>query len=225
MCGFACVQLAVAALAKLRRAPPSVATLELGLALVTLALALPVQLSAGPLLAGWLALALAATAVARRAAPPFAVLALLLVLAGYGVVHVNHLGTPAHLACVLAMVAVERGHAPAARAALLRTLAIAGVALGLLLLAQVTVPPGYHTLAWVGAGFVLFALGFALRARAYRWSGFAALTLAATHLIAVDLRWFSPDQRVLTFVLAGIALLVVSFVYARRERRDSGKAL
>lgn len=225
VCGFACVQLGVAAIAKLRRAPPSVATLELGLALVTFALALPIQLSAVPLLAGWLALALVATAIARRAAPSFAILALLLVLAGYGVVQVSHLGTLAHLACVLAMVAVERSHAPAAHSALLRTLATAGVAVGLLLLAQVTVPPGYHTLAWVGSGFVLFALGFALRARAYRWSGFAALALAASRLIAIDLRRFSPDQRILTFVLAGIALLVVSFVYARRERRHGGQVL
>jgi hypothetical protein len=121
------------------------------------------------------------------------------------------------------MLVVERGHAPAARSALLPALAIAGVAVGLLLLAQIAVPPGYHTLAWVGAGFVLFALGFALGARAYRWAGFAALALAATRLIAVDLRRFSPDQRILTFVLAGIALLVVSFVYARRERRSSGQ--
>jgi len=218
LCGFACVQLAVAAIAKLRRAPPSVATLELGLSLLTFALALPVQLSGGTLLAGWLALALAATAIARRATPSFAVLALLLVLSGYGVVQVSHLGPLAQLACVLAMVAVERGHAPAARSTLLRTLVIAAVAVGLLALARLAVPPGYHTLGWVGAGFVLFALGFALRARAYRWSGFAALALAALRLIAVDLRLFSPDQRILTFVLAGIALLVVSFVYARRER-------
>jgi hypothetical protein len=84
------------------------------------------------------------------------------------------------------------------------------------------VPTGYHTLAWVGAGFVLFALGFALRTRAYRWSGFAALALAASRLIAVDARRFSPDQRILTFVLAGIALLAVSFVYARREGPRAG---
>ena len=56
---------------------------------------------------------------------------------------------------------------------------------------------------------MLFALGFALRTRAYRWSGFAALALAASRLIAVDVRRFSPDQRILTFVLAGIALLVI----------------
>jgi predicted membrane protein DUF2339 len=215
--GFAGAQLAIAAIARLRRAPRSVVALELCLALVTLALALPVELSGRALLAGWLALALVAAVIARRAVPWFTALALLLVLAGYGVVETSQLGALAQLACVLAMVGVERGHAPAARSSLLRTLAVAGVAIGLLRLALLAVAPGYHTLAWVGAAFVLFALGFALRARAYRWSGFAALALAAARLIAVDLRRFSADQRILTFVLAGVALLVVSFVYARRE--------
>ena len=219
LCGFAGAQLAIAAIARVRRAPGRVVALELGLAFVTLALALPVQFSAGPLLAGWLALALAATAIARRAEPAFSVLALLLVLAGYAAVRVDQLGPVAQLACVLAMVAVERGHAAAERSSVLRTLATAGVALGLLQLALLAVAPGYHTLAWVGAAFALFVLGFALRARAYRWGGFAALALAALRLIAVELRGFSPDQRILTFVLAGVALLVVSFVYARRERR------
>jgi len=219
LCGFAGVQLAIAAIARLRRAPRGVVALELGLALVTLALALPVRLSAGPLLAGWLALAITAAAIARRAGPSFAVLALLLVLAGYGVVETSGLGAAAQLACVLAMVAVERGHAPAAGSSPLRNLAIAGVALGLLQVALLAVAPGYHTLAWVGVAFVLFALGFALRARVYRWSGFAVLALAASRMVAVELRRFSPDQRILTFVLAGVALLVVSFVYARRERR------
>jgi hypothetical protein len=216
LCGFAGAQLAIAAIAKLRRAPRSVVALELGLALVTLALALPVQLSGRGLLAGWLVLALVAAAIARRAVPWFTGLALLLGLAGYGVVEIDHLGALAELACVLAMVAVERGHAPAARSSPVRTLAIAGVAIGLLRLALLAVAPGYHTLGWVGAAFVLFALGFALRARTYRWSGFAALALAASRLIAIDLRRFSADQRILTFVLAGVALLVVSFVYARR---------
>jgi hypothetical protein len=219
LCGFAGAQLAIAAIARLRRAPGSVVALELGLALITLALALPVQLSATPLLAGWLALALVAAALARRTASSFAILALVLVGAGYVVVQISHLGVVAQLACVLAMVAVERGHAPAARSSLLRTLAIAGVAAGLLQLVRVTVPSGYHTVGAVGAGFVLFALGFALRERVYRWCGFAALALAASRLVVIDVRQLSPDQRIVTFVLAGIALLVVSFAYARRERR------
>jgi hypothetical protein len=49
----------------------------------------------------------------------------------------------------------------------------------------------------------------------------ARLGLAAARLIAVDLRRFAPDQRILTLVLAGVALLVVSFAYARRERERS----
>jgi hypothetical protein len=220
LCGFAGVQLAIAGAARLRRAPRGVVALELGFALVTLALALPARLSGDPLLAGWLVLALAATAIARLAEPVFTVLALLLVLAGYGAVHVGALGALAQLAAVAAMVAVESGHAPAAAtASRLRSVAIAGVLIGLLQLAQLAVAPGYRTLAWVGVGFLLFALGFALRARSYRWAGFAALALAAVRLIAVDVRRFSPDQRIATFVLAGFALLAVSFVYARREGR------
>jgi hypothetical protein len=219
LCGFAGVQLAIAGIARLRRAPHGVVALELGFALVTLALALPARLSGGPLLAGWLVLAIAATGIARRAEPAFTGLALLLVLAGYGAVQVDHLGALAQLACVLAMIAVERGHAPAARLSQLRSVAVGGVLIGLLQLALLAVAPGYRTLAWVGAGFVLFALGFALRARAYRWAGFAALALAAVRLVALEIRRFSPDQRILTFVLAGVALLVVSFVYARREGR------
>jgi len=35
----------------------------------------------------------------------------------------------------------------------------------------------------------------------------------------IELPRFSPDQRIVTFVLAGVALLVVSYVYTRRERR------
>jgi hypothetical protein len=219
LCGFAGVQLAIAAAARARRAPREVAALELGFALVTLALALPIRLSDHELLAGWLALALIAVAVARVGEPRFGALALALVLAAYGEVQLHHLGSVAQLASVLAMVAVERGHAPAQRTSMLRTLAIGGVALGLLALALHAVPPGYQTLAWVGAAFALFAAGFALRAPAYRWNGFAVLGLAAVRLIAVELRGFTPDQRILTFVLAGIALLAVSFGYARRERR------
>ena len=45
------------------------------------------------------------------------------------------------------------------------------------------------------------------------------LGLTAARLLAVELPRFSPNQRIVTFVLAGVALLVVSYVYARRERR------
>ena len=96
---------------------------------------------------------------------------------------------------------------------------VAGVAVGLLQLALAALPAGYHTVGWVTAAVVLFVLGFALRVTTYRWAGFAVLVLAAGRLLALELPRFSPDQRIVTFVLAGLALLIVSYVYARRERR------
>ena len=84
---------------------------------------------------------------------------------------------------------------------------------------MLAVPAGYHTVGWVSAAVVLFGIGFALQLINYRWAGFAVLGLTAARLLAVELPRFSPNQRIVTFVLAGVALLVVSYVYARRERR------
>jgi hypothetical protein len=201
----------IAGLARWRREAHAVIALQLGCAIVTLALALPVELTGWPLRAGWLVLALVATVIARRADVRFTPLALLLVLAAYA----EH-GTPAaQLVCVLAMFAVERGHA--ANESPFRTFAIAGVTLGLLDLALLALPSGFHTLGWVGASFALFAVGFGLELRSYRWAGFAALAASAARLLAIELRTFTPNQRILTFVLAGVAMLSVSFVYARRK--------
>lgn len=216
LCGFAGVQLAIAAGARARRASHGVVALELGFSLVTVALALPVRLHGAALLAGWLVLALVTAVLARAGEPRFTALGLSLVLAGYVEVEIYHLGGIAQLVAVVAMVVVERG---AARASALRSVAISGVALGLVALALRAAPPGLHTLACVGAASALFAAGFALRAAAYRWNGFAVLGLAALRLVAVELRGFTPGQRILTFVLVGVALLVVSFGYTRRERR------
>jgi hypothetical protein len=118
---------------------------------------------------------------------------------------------------VIAMFAIERWHAPAAASSPYRTYAIAGVALGLLQLAVVAAPAGFHVLGWVAAAFALFAAGFALRSATYRWAGFAVLALSAARLLAVELRTFTANERILTFVLGGIAMLAVSFVYARRR--------
>jgi hypothetical protein len=214
-CGFAIVLAAIAAVAHVRRLGHEIVVMQLGFAFITAALALPTELTGGPLIAGWLVLAVIAAWVARRTEPRFAVLALVLVLASYGEARIDRDGALAVLACVLVMFAVERGHAAAESA--VRPFAIAGVALGLLQLAMLAVPTGYHTVGWVSAAVVLFGIGFALQLINYRWAGFAVLGLTAARLLAVELPLFSPNQRIVTFVLAGVALLAVSYAYSRRE--------
>ncbi len=217
-CGLAAGLVVLAGIAYLRRAAHALAILQLGFAFVTLAIALPTRLDGWPLLGGWLALALVAAWIARRSEPRFAILAALLVVASYGEIWLHQDSALAVLACVLVMVAVERSHARVASARV-RAFVIAGVALGLLQLALAAMPLGYQTVGWVGAAVGLFALGFALHVTMYRWAGFAVLGVTAGRLAVIELPAFSPDQRIVTFVLAGFALLVVSYVYARRERR------
>jgi len=212
--GYAIVLAGIAGGARLRGEAPIVVALQLAAALVTLAIALPVELAGTALIAGWLVLALVAAVLARRSEPRFTLLALVLGLAAYG----ERGPIAAQLACVIAMVAVERFHVAAERESRFRPYAIALVALGLLELANDALPAGLHVLGWAIAAFVLFAAGFALRSATYRWTAFAVLAVAAARLLAVELRTFTANERILTFVGGGVVLLAISYAYTHRRR-------
>jgi len=128
-------------------------------------------------------------------------------------------GATVQLVSALAFFVAERLQPPSDRAPAPRTLFIAGSAVGLLRFTFAVVPAGFATLGWVAVAFALFATGFALHSSRYRWAGFAVLALAALHVAVVDLAHLSANQRILTFVGAGILLLVVSFIYTRLRAR------
>ncbi|MDQ3366338.1 MAG: DUF2339 domain-containing protein [Myxococcota bacterium] len=213
---LASVQALVAALAWLREAPRTFVAVQSGIAIITMALALPVTMTGGVLVAGWSALALAAAGIARRAdLPAFGGVALAILAVMQGHARLDDLGVAAQLGCVTAWFAAERLHARGDRGSSVRGFLVAGVALALMQLAMTAFPAGYQTATWVVIAFVLFAAGFALRSRTYRWAGFAVLGCAALRLFVVELRRLSDDQRIFTFVTAGALLLIVSFAYTR----------
>jgi uncharacterized membrane protein len=216
LCAFAVAHVALAALARVRNTSRVFVALHLALAIITLALALPVQLDGWPLVAGWVALALAAAATARRAdAPAFGWVALAILVLVPGDPGLRELGATVQLVSALAFFVAERLQPPSDRAPAPRTLFIAGSVVGLLRFTFAVVPAGFATLGWVAVAFALFATGFALHSSRYRWAGFGVLALAALHVAVVDLAQLSANQRILTFVGAGILLLVVSFIYTR----------
>jgi hypothetical protein len=49
--------------------------------------------------------------------------------------------------------------------------------------------------------------------------GFGVLALTGGRLLLVDLAHLTPDQRILTFLLLGVLLLLVSFSYTRLKGR------
>ncbi|RKH01111.1 DUF2339 domain-containing protein [Corallococcus sp. CA053C] len=218
-----------AAVARLQRAPVALTHAYLALAAVTLALAMPARYEDVALVAAWTVTGLVAGLAARGVGSP--------VLRGVGVLILFvalaacEWGTPGRLTLlaglVVAFVLVERGGTvrvpglpePGARTLFTAVCAV-GAGLSLVALVGARMSAGLVTLGWVIAAFLLFGVGFAVRERWYRLAALAVLGLALVRLVLVDVARLPPDQRVLTFILLGVMLLVVSFTYTRlRDRR------
>src|SRR5688572_5662180 len=122
-----------------------------------------------------------------------------------------------------AVARVERLPAPpeGRRRDTLQFFCAAGAGLALVWLVGELMPEDLTTLSWGVAAFGLFALGFGVRERWYRLVGLAVLTFTLGRLLFVDLSGLPPNQRILTFILLGVMLLAVSYVYTRLRGKRS----
>lgn len=213
--GLAVVLGGTAVIARVRKAPSELVSLYVAFTLVTLALGAPLETDGLVLTGIWLVLAMVAMIAARKNDPRIAVISVALAVLASRV----DASVPAQLACVLAMIAIERWHTTEERISRLRVIAVAGIAFGLLELSSSITPTGFHTLGHVGAAIAMFAVGFALRVVVYRWAAFGVLAVAAGRLLSHDLRHFTANQRIWTFLAAGVAMLAISYVYSARQRR------
>ncbi|HYH98900.1 DUF2339 domain-containing protein [Hyalangium sp.] len=220
-----------AAVARWRQAPPALLHTYLSLCAITLALALPTHYSGTALVASWLVTG-AVTGLAARGTP-----SPVLRWVSVGILFVG-LGATWFIASrppVLYVVAfacfllVERSGELRSTwlpppdslqtQGLLKALCAAGAGLALVWLVGQWMPPGLTTLGWVVAAFGMFAVGFALRERRYRLAGLGVLALALGRLLIVDLARLPIGQRVITFILLGVMLLVISYTYTRLRGR------
>lgn len=78
-------------------------------------------------------------------------------------------------------------------------------------------------LAWVGLALFYYLANLIVRSPKFRWMGHATLLLTALYLAIAGTSRFSPAYRVLSFLVLGMVLLVVSVIFTRlRKRRESG---
>lgn len=78
-------------------------------------------------------------------------------------------------------------------------------------------------LAWVGLALFYYLANLIVRSPKFRWMGHATLLLTALYLAVAGTSRFSPTYRVLSFLVLGMVLLVVSVIFTRlRKRRESG---
>jgi len=76
---------------------------------------------------------------------------------------------------------------------------------------------GMVTLSWGVEGVAVFLLALWLSERSFRLSGLGLLLLCVGKIIVVDVWRLNPRDRYLTFIVLGMALLLVSFLYTRNR--------
>ncbi|QSQ26816.1 DUF2339 domain-containing protein [Pyxidicoccus parkwayensis] len=220
-----------AVVARARRAPGTLFHAYLALTALTFALAMPTEYKDSALVAAWAVTGLATGLAARGAdSPVLRWVGVLILFTALGTCEVLTPERTLLLGCLfIAFVIVERAGSslwPGLPAlvgrdvVLIQAACAVGAGLSLLWLVGGLMPAGLVTLGWVVAAFGLFALGFAVRERWYRWAALALLGLALVRLLVVDLSNLPANQRILTFILLGVMLLVISYTYTRlRDRK------
>lgn len=98
--------------------------------------------------------------------------------------------------------------------------------------AGVAIPYGLYQLvprAWVGASWLGAAAGYfvasaLLRSPRFRWMGIFTTLATIAWVFVVDLAHLDPAYRIVSFLVLGVGLLVISLVYSRRARRGARPA-
>lgn len=214
--------------ARWRGAPPELVQAYLATGVLTLALGVPTKFQDVALVRMWTAVGLAAGLAGRvLGAGALQAVALLLLFGALGATWVPASGRALlDAALVVSFTLVERaavlpldGRLPQAARGRSRTLmqfsCALGAALAAVWLLGELMPAELTTLAWGIAASGLLLLGFSVRERWYRFAGLGVLALTLGRLMLVDLSGLPPDQRILTFLLLGVMLLAVSYIYTR----------
>jgi uncharacterized membrane protein len=76
---------------------------------------------------------------------------------------------------------------------------------------------GMVTLSWGLEGVAVFVLALWLGERSFRLTGLGLLLLCVGKILLVDVWRLDPQDRYLTFIVLGAALLLVSFLYTRNR--------
>ena len=74
---------------------------------------------------------------------------------------------------------------------------------------------GMVTVSWGIEGVLIILLALAVNERSFRLTGLGLLLLCVVKVVAMDAWGLQPRDRYITFIIVGVALLLVSFLYNR----------
>ena len=75
----------------------------------------------------------------------------------------------------------------------------------------------YLIVSWTFLGLLVFAAGWFLRERIYRLLSLVVVASALARLLAIEVWGLEPIARIITFILIGVVLLSLGFIYTRYQ--------
>ena len=88
------------------------------------------------------------------------------------------------------------------------------------------VPRAYVTMSWVAVAVAYYLMNLIVRSPKYRWMGHLTLLFTALYVIVIGIFQLSATYRIVSFLVLGTVLLVVSLVFTQvraRNRRVAGE--
>lgn len=85
------------------------------------------------------------------------------------------------------------------------------------------VPKGFISLAWMGIAFFYYIMSIVLKSSKYRWMAIFTLLLTVGYLFIIGLIKLEPVFRILSFLILGAVLIVISLLYTRYRLQANRK--
>lgn len=86
------------------------------------------------------------------------------------------------------------------------------------------VPVQYISLSWMGIALVYYLLSLLLKNIKYRWMALFTLFLSVLYLFIIDIVKLDPVYRIISFLVLGIVLIVISVAYTKIKSKGKSTA-
>ncbi len=86
-----------------------------------------------------------------------------------------------------------------------------------------SVPNDYVSLSWLAVAVVYYVISLVLKNMKYRWMALLTFLLTALYLTIIGIIKLEPVFRIVSFLILGVVLLAISFIYARTKMKSGSK--
>ncbi len=84
-------------------------------------------------------------------------------------------------------------------------------------------PAGYVSLSWLGVALIYYVISRVLKNVKYRWMALLTFLMTALYLLVIGIIRLEPILRIISFLVLGIVLLVISFIYGKAKMKSGLK--